>query len=289
MVGAWDPETALAQSAPTTNSVVVSQEDKRVPIDRRSEKYKQLNAVGAFFESDRLIGSGFLLDKCHVLTDAHVAYEEFASNKIIDVDKVHVDEHKRLLFAVGVSSKYPKGFVYGIEGAVITHGTTDGSVEDSSEDWALIKLDRSLPSDFPTIPIFQVPDIQATGFSLIGVGFPADRTNRGTDFSFLYGDLNCRIVANMGESYYAHNCQATGGDSGGPLLIVRQNGSYSAVGMMTGRHAKMTGLEKSDNYKEASVAVSFGPGVPSDPQNGLEGVLSPSDEILKAVKDSPCP
>src|ERR1700675_4394199 len=76
MAGAWNGITAAQQAAPAANPVTMPQEDMRVPIDRRSEKYKQLNAVGIFVEDNKLVGTGFLVDSCHVLTNAHVAYKE---------------------------------------------------------------------------------------------------------------------------------------------------------------------------------------------------------------------
>jgi V8-like Glu-specific endopeptidase len=289
MAGAWGGKTELAQSAQTANPVTVSPEDKRIPIDRRDEKYKQLNAVGIFLQDNRLAGTGFLVDSCHVLTNAHVAYIEFASSHIIDVNRLHLDEHKSMTFAVGASDKAPKGFKYEIDGNVIAHGNTDGSAQDTENDWAVVKLVASLPTDFPIIPMVQISDKQTKDLRLISVGYPANRTNRGTDFTYLYGDLNCRVVGNMGEGHFAHNCQGTGGNSGGPLLITDPNGFYRAAGMVSGHHFDKTGLEKPNNFEVAQTGVSFGPGLPSYPQYGMAAVPSEGDKILKAIKDSPCP
>jgi V8-like Glu-specific endopeptidase len=292
IAGAWDGKTEVAQSAQTANPVMISPEDKRVPIDRLDEKYKQLNAVGIFVQNNKLAGTGFLVDSCHVLTNAHVAYEELARDSTdhspspIDVDNLHLDKHKKMEFRVGISDKYPKGFRFKIEGKVIERGNpaSDGfGGQNPNGDWAVVKLDSMLPADFPSIPIVQQSWKEVRNLPVISVGYPANRTNRGTDFSYLYGDLNCSIIAeNSLTGYYSHDCQMTGGNSGGPLLKAEPNGFYRAVGMSSATLGDQTGLERPDTFKEGHYGVGFG-------QWANRKFESESDKILKAIKDSPCP
>lgn len=92
-------------------------------------------------------------------------------------------------------------------------------------DWALLTL-----ADGPAIGVPPLPVAAASpepGMAAAAAGFSQDRAH------LLMADTGCRVVglqAQSGSDLLLHDCSATRGTSGGPLLI-RQDGGWQVVGV----------------------------------------------------------
>ncbi|WP_408873637.1 trypsin-like serine peptidase [Gluconobacter roseus] len=91
----------------------------------------------------------------------------------------------------------------------------------ASEDRATLVLDR---------PVIALEDLVPYGEARMGapamlVGYPQDRAEVS------YGDTACQINGLAVNQLIHHDCSATRGDSGGPLLVQQPDGQWGIVGV----------------------------------------------------------
>ena len=231
------------------------QKDNRVVRDRlhvrnnrNREDYSFLNAVGAVWPADidksaagYSASTGFLIDRCHVLTNMHAVY----------TDDVVIDPSigESVAFAVGqTEGDGNRGALQGLKfllsGAVIAHGDTvivDHLVHNPENDWALIRLaanvdDPIRPLTIATVDIAQLP----RDLPLSIAGFPADRrTLRGDRFELkdLWasdGQVVRVVWASTAGAIIESTIQATRGNSGGPLYGDFNGQKHIVIGMHQG-------------------------------------------------------
>jgi protease YdgD len=97
-----------------------------------------------------------------------------------------------------------------------------------SSDWARLELDGAIPDLVAPLPIAAEPPRAGVGVAL--AGYNQDRSQ------ILMADLACHITSiamAAGEPFIAHDCDATRGTSGGPLLM-RQGGGWAMIGINIG-------------------------------------------------------
>lgn len=218
--------------------------DTRVVRDRlhpwnnpAHEDYSFLNGVGAVWPEE--LGhsaipydasSGFLIDRCHVLTNLHVVY---AANLVS--------------FGVGQTERETgRGAARGLEflfhGVVVAHGETkivDHVVEHPEADWALLRLTTQVADRISALPPV-TPDLEELqpGTPLAAAGFPADhRALRadGLNFKDLWGSVgNLVDVAASGANgaIAETTIQATRGMSGGPIYMSIGGDAHVVIGMV---------------------------------------------------------
>lgn len=86
-------------------------------------------------------------------------------------------------------------------------------------DWAILTLDRDIFNDTGVIP-FAERGLQP-GDRLLQAGYSRDRRH------LLTTDRSCQVTAMSTEGkLLLHDCDATFGDSGSPLLVTDENGDY---------------------------------------------------------------
>ncbi len=214
--------------------------------NRNHEDDSFLNAVGAVWSDDIEkaaagygASTGFLIDRCHVLTSMHVVY--------IDDIVIHPSADKSVAFAVGqTEGEGNRGALQGLKfllnGVVIAHGDTiivDHLVQHPENDWALIRLatnvdDSIAPMSIDTVDPAQLPK----DLRLSIAGFPADhRDLRGDRFNLkdLWGS-DGRVVdvvwASTASAVIESTIQATRGDSGGPLYGDFDGKRHIVIGML---------------------------------------------------------
>jgi protease YdgD len=97
-------------------------------------------------------------------------------------------------------------------------------------DWAVLTLDAGFP-DQPAAHLLEIAPLPVPpGARLAFGGYQADGPDR------LVADLDCRLLAYgrdpSGQMMLRHSCAATGGSSGGPLLVRQPDGAWmiAAVG-----------------------------------------------------------
>jgi V8-like Glu-specific endopeptidase len=267
--------------------------DARAAIDRTAPAFRQLNAVGIVKNVNHTYdGTGFLLEKpCIVATNAHVVFE----------DRHKPLEGVRVEFSVGKGSSVDEPFLYRrLPGTVFAHGDPFEDSTSENGDWALVKLDASIPPGIVApLEMYQMPTSQLVTLRVESVGFPSDRAWKGNhyDLSQLYGDMNCRVLdEEIGDDeVLIHNCNSTPGNSGSPLLTMDTRMRFYVVGMNIGH--SHNGLQHTIDPGNANLAVGFykqgkngwaqGDGVPlTDANNNTH---TEGNKIRSAIDSIKCP
>ena len=120
------------------------------------------------------------------------------------------------------------------------------------DDWVLLRLDRAAPvqpirlADPDCCSFYRLPVKAAIG------GYPADRIDRGNLGKWV--DPGCELRLRLANSMFATNCQATSGNSGGPVLV-RDSLGWGMAGLITRAPPPAPGRRISDNV---SYAVGIG-------------------------------
>jgi len=258
------------------------EKDTRVAKDRlhsknnpHHEDYSFLNAVGAVWPygiakstagydaaTGDTAGTGFLIDRCHVLTNMHVVY----------TDEVVVDPPvgRPVAFAVGqTDSDRDRGALQGLrfllQGSVIAHGDTiivDHRVRNPDNDWALIQLAAAVDGSITAMTLAAVDVAQLpVHFTLSAAGFPTDHRNlRGDGFKLkdLWGS-DGQVVGLVSVSatgaFIQTTIQTTPGNSGGPIYGDFDGRKHLVIGMV--QSIRGNGIDVSDSM--TNVQVLFTP------------------------------
>jgi protease YdgD len=97
-----------------------------------------------------------------------------------------------------------------------------------ASDWVRLELDGAIPGLVAPLPI--VTELPPLGLAIALAGYNQDRSQ------ILMADLSCHITGTTtiaGKPFIAHDCDATRGTSGGPLLM-RQDDGWVVVGINIG-------------------------------------------------------
>ncbi len=240
--GIWHYDHALTKD----NRVV---KDRLHPVNNRDhEDAAFLNAVGAIWPVDidrSAVGysasTGFLIDRCHVLTNMHVVY----------VGDIVVDPPagKPVEFGVGqTEGEANRGALQGLKfllkGAVVAHGGSiivNQFVHDPEADWALIRLTANVEDSIRPLTIGTVDDSQLPrSLKLSIAGFPADlRERRGGRFELkdLWasdGQVVRVVWASTAGALLESTLQATQGNSGSPVYGDFGGQKHLVIGMVQG-------------------------------------------------------
>jgi V8-like Glu-specific endopeptidase len=267
---------AAAESARIWRTPHASKQDNRVVKDRLHARnnpdrddYSFLNAVGAVWPDDidksaagYMASSGFLIDRCHVLTNMHAVY---IGDLVVDAPV-----GKYVSFAVGqTEGDGNQGAVQGLKfllgGVVIAHGDTiivDHRVHDPENDWALIRLESNVdesirPMTVATVDIALLPRNRQLSLA----GFPADRRAGHSDrfgLKDLWGSDGevVRVVRTSTDGAIIESTiQATRGNSGGPLYGDFAGRRHIVIGMHEG--IRGNGIDVSED--SPNVQVFFTP------------------------------
>lgn len=275
----------------------VLEKDTRVAKDRlhstnnsNHEDDSFLNAVGAVWSYginrstagyDAATGhnaaTGFLIGRCHVLTNMHVVY----------TDDIVVDPPvgKPVAFAVGqTEGDKDKGALQGLRflfpGRVAAHGDAiilNHVVHNPENDWAVIQLATNVDSAITPMTIAAIDPAQLpTHFTVSTAGFPTDhRTLRADGFKLkdLWGSdgqLVGVVSVSTAGAIIQTTIQTTPGNSGGPIYGDFNGQKHIVVGMVQGIHGN--GIDVSESMP--NVQVLFTP--------------STISKITAAVAQTPC-
>jgi V8-like Glu-specific endopeptidase len=239
MPGIWPTARAPAKD----NRVVKDRLHSRNNLNHEDDAF--LNAVGAVWSADLKMSAvgysastGFLIDRCHVLTNMHVAYPD-------DI-VVNPPLGKSVAFAVGqTEGEANKGALQGLKfllsGVVVAHGDTiivDHLVHHPENDWALIRLAANVDDSIMPLTIGSADSAQLPkNLRLSIAGFPADlRGRRGDRFDLkdLWesdGQVVGVVWASTASAVIESTVQATRGNSGGPLYGDFNGQKHIVIGM----------------------------------------------------------
>ncbi len=242
MPGVWRAAHALTKD----NRVV---KDRLHPINNRNhEDYGFLNAVGAVWPADIKLSAvgysastGFLIDRCHVLTNMHVVY----SDDIV----INPSVGKSVEFAVGqTEGEGNRGAVQGLRfllsGVAVAHGGSiivNRLVHNPENDWALIRLAANVDDTIRPLTIGFVKGAQLSkDLRLSMAGFPADLRERrgdGLGLKDLWesdGQVVRVVRASTAGALIESTIQASRGNSGGPLYGDFNGQKHIVIGMSQG-------------------------------------------------------
>jgi V8-like Glu-specific endopeptidase len=216
--------------------------------NRSHEDYSFLNAVGALWSADiknsaagYSASTGFLIDRCHVLTNMHVVYtDDIVFNPLVG---------KSVEFAVGqTEGDGNRGALQGLRfllsGVVVAHGDTiilNHLVHNPENDWALIRLAANVDDTISPLTIAAVDSAQLPKDLRLSIaGFPVDlRERRGDRFDLkdLWesdGQVVGVVWASTAGAVIESTIQATRGNSGGPLYGDFNGQKHIVIGMAQG-------------------------------------------------------
>ena len=204
-------------------------------VSRLREKGTLYGAIGLVVHSDGIeseAGTGFLVSPCHVMTAYHVV-----------AGKRKISERDTATFYVGEGDEgpdYSGGRRYA-EGSIahplVWGNFIDGETNNITQrvkatqsngwnDWVLLKLDRCLgdPENgwgYLKLDPTATRELTRAGETpaAIAVGLPKDK-----DEQALTEDPSCRIIGQMYESGWQHDCLTLPGNSGGPILERKTEG-----------------------------------------------------------------
>jgi V8-like Glu-specific endopeptidase len=262
MPGIWRTDHA------TKDTRVVK--DRLHPRNNRDhEDAAFLNAVGAVWSADidrSAVGysasTGFLIDRCHVLTNMHVVY----------ADDIVVDPPVGIPVQFGVGQtegEANRGAVQGLkflfEGEVVAHGGSiivSQLVHDPQSDWALVRLAASVDDTIRPLTIGAVDGAQLTKNPRLSIaGFPAElRERRGDrlDLKDLWeseGRVVGVIWGSTAGAVIESTIQSTQGSSGSPLYGDFDGQKHIVIGMAQG--IRGNGIDVSES--SPNVQVLFTP------------------------------
>jgi lipoprotein NlpI/V8-like Glu-specific endopeptidase len=193
------------------------------------EKGTLYGAIGLVVHTDGVeseAGTGFLVSPCHVMTAYHVVA---GKRKITSSDTA--------TFYVGEGDEGPaysggRRYADSSEAHPVVWGNfIDGESDNVAQrvkavqsngwnDWVLLKLDKCLGDaengwGYLKLEPMATRDITRAGETpeAIAVGLPKDKDEKA-----LTEDPSCRIVGQMYESGWQHDCLTLPGNSGGPIL-----------------------------------------------------------------------
>jgi V8-like Glu-specific endopeptidase len=162
---------------------------------------------------DQARGTAFLVSRCLILTNAHVAFSDEKNPSVADTSQFQL------------LNEEPVTATPVLFGKVISEGTWQ-----IQDDWAILKLANCLGDRYGWLKFGAIPsgmNFQPHAVQL--AGFPEDKSLRGLTL-----DPQCLIHDPKGR----HDCATRPGNSGGPLLdenlqvvgiAVSEKGSFSEL------------------------------------------------------------
>ncbi len=149
---------------------------------------------------DGSAGTAFLVSRCHILTNYHVA---FSNEKV-------PDPHEISRFTLDLESTS--------KAIPVLYGKFyDGEKFNNLEDWAILKLENCLGDShgWLQLSVFELSEVAKLSAPLAMAGYPQDR-----DAKFLTLDPECRVYAQekIGSPGWRHDCASREGTSGSPIM-----------------------------------------------------------------------
>jgi protease YdgD len=182
--------------------------DPRIRVDPDVVPWRAVGKLQAASMNFRALCTATLIGPSTVVTAAHCIYNRRVQ-RYFPPESLH--------FLIGYTGSRYAGHAVAI-GVKIADGYDPGRPKETvGSDWALVFLDKSLGSPDRVVPILSEP--LENGAKVVLGGYQKDHP------LLLMADAQCRIVGRFvdsdGQLLLRHDCAATNGASGAPLLIDR--------------------------------------------------------------------
>jgi protease YdgD len=186
--------------------------DRRVPVDPRQVPW---NAIAKVQTNIGTRCTGALIAPRVVLTAAHCLYNHL-TRALLQPVSLHV-----LIGATGGTYRWHR---------LVTRYATGPGYDGSKggpqvSDWARLELDSPIPGLVAPLRIMTEPPPPGAPVAL--PGYSQDH------MQILMADLNCHALVAVDRPFIAHDCDATRGTSGGPLLL-HDDGGWAVIGINIG-------------------------------------------------------
>jgi protease YdgD len=180
--------------------------DRRVPVDPNQPPW---HAVAKVQTNTVMRCTGVLIAPTVVLTAAHCLYNRL-TGRLLQPVSLHV-----LFGYERAGYRWHRPVIRVAVGA----GFDGGKKQAQTADWARLELAEPVP--LPPLPLFTGAVEPGTPTAL--AGYNQDRAQ------LLIADTACRVLQ-TGAAFVKHDCAATRGTSGAPLLVRQQEG-WAVVGI----------------------------------------------------------
>ena len=193
----------------------IRESDGRVIVDPLEPPW---NAIAKIQTNIGSRCTGVLVAPATVLTAAHCLYNRLTRGLLQPVSL-----HVLVGYREGVFRWHRLVASY-----TVGNGFDGGKPPPQTADWARIELAEPIPDAVSPLRIAQQP--VASGMAIALVGYNQDRAQ------LLMADPSCHIgivTPRAGGTLLLHDCSATRGTSGGPLLT-REGGGWAVVGINIG-------------------------------------------------------
>lgn len=186
--------------------------DRRVTVDPAQVPWNAIAKV------QTMIGgrcTGALIAPRVVLTAAHCLYNRL-TRALLQPVSLHV-----LIGATRGAYRWHRL----VARYTVGPGFDGGKAGPQTSDWAKLELESPIPGAVTPLRITTEPPPPGAPIAL--PGYSQDH------MQILMADLNCHALAAADRPFIVHDCDATRGTSGGPLLL-HQDGGWAVIGINIG-------------------------------------------------------